>query len=233
MVLAAAPVRLRRLVLGLVLLTAATCAPAWRATADAGATGTIAGRVDIRRAQAVVAPRPSVAQTGGHERMPDDIPQPAVVFLESAPRGAFEQDGARARMDQRHEAFVPHVLAITTGTTVEFPNSDPFFHNVFSLSKTKSFDLGRYPAGKSRAVRFDRPGIVQVFCEIHSHMSAYILVFAHRFFSLTDAAGTYRLEQVPPGTYTVVVWYAGNVRESRQVTVDADGGVTAADFVVR
>jgi hypothetical protein len=135
-------------------------------------------------------------------------------------------------MDQRDETFVPHVLAITVGTTVDFPNSDPVFHNVFSLSKTRSFDLGRYPAGRSKAVRFDRPGVVQVFCEIHSHMSAYILVFSHRFFAVTDNEGGYRIDQVPPGTYTLVLWYEGNVRESRTVVV-TDAAAADADFVVR
>ena len=94
----------------------------------------------------------------------------SVVYLESAPLGAFEQrESGRAVMDQRNEAFAPHVLAVTTGTTVEFPNSDRIYHNVFSLSKTRTFDLGRYAVGRSKSVRFDRPGIVRVFCDIHSH----------------------------------------------------------------
>ena len=92
-------------------------------------------------------------------------------------------------MDQRNETFVPHVLAIVAGTTVDFPNNDQTYHNVFSLSKTKSFDLGRYAVGRSKSVRFDRPGIVRVFCDIHSHMSAFILVFAHRYFSVVDDDG--------------------------------------------
>ena len=74
---------------------------------------------------------------------------------------------------------------------MDFPNSDVTFHNVFSLSKTRAFDLGRYSRGKSKAVRFDRPGVVQVFCDIHSHMSAYILVFAHRYFAITDQTGSF------------------------------------------
>ena len=84
-------------------------------------------------------------------------------------------------MDQRNETFVPHVLAITVGTTVDFPNSDNTYHNVFSLRGPRQFDLGRYAAGRSKSVRFDRPGIVRVFCEIHSHMNAFILVFNHRY----------------------------------------------------
>jgi hypothetical protein len=107
---------------------------------------------------------------------------------------------------------VPHVLAITVGTTVDFPNNDQTFHNVFSLSKTRPFDLGRYASGQSKSVRFDQPGIVRVFCDIHSHMSAFILIFAHRFFAVTDEEGRYRIDDVPPGTYTAVAWNELSVR---------------------
>ena len=95
-------------------------------------------------------------------------------------------------MDQRNETFVPHLLAITVGTTVDFPNNDRTYHNVFSLSKRQRFDLGRYGAGHSKSVRFDHPGVVRVFCDIHSHMNAFILVFNHRFFNITDPDGRYR-----------------------------------------
>ncbi len=136
-------------------------------------------------------------------------------------------------MDQRNETFVPRVLAITVGTTVDFPNSDGVYHNVFSLSGAKRFDLGRYPAGRSRSVRFDRPGIVRVFCEIHSHMSAFILVFNHRYFALTAADGRYQINRVPPGRYTLVAWHEGSVRESRPVVVTEDAGSVEADFTIR
>jgi fermentation-respiration switch protein FrsA (DUF1100 family) len=111
------------------------------------------------------------------------------------------------------------VLAIRTGTIVDFPNSDRVYHNVFSLSVTRRFDLGRYAAGRSKAVRFDRPGVVRVFCDIHSHMNAFIVVFAHRYFDVTQPDGSYQLPPVPPGTYTVAGWYEGNVLVSRQVVV--------------
>ena len=135
-------------------------------------------------------------------------------------------------MDQRNETFVPHVLAITTGTTVDFPNSDRIYHNVFSLSKTERFDLGRYAVGHSKPWRFDHPGIVRVFCDIHSHMNAFILVFSHPFFAITDADGRYHIDNVPPGTYNVIAWNEGVSSEPRPVTVP-DGGVAELDFTLR
>jgi plastocyanin len=203
---------------------------------DAGETarpGAIRGRVELRRVAAVTERRPGVAELG--MPAPRDIPDllPSVVYLESAPRGAFEtSDGGHAVMDQRNETFVPHVLAITTGTTVDFPNSDRFYHNVFSLSKIARFDLGRYAAGRSRPIRFDRPGIVRVFCDIHSHMNAFILVFSHPFFAMTNDDGRYRIEGVPPGTYNVVAWNEGTASDPRPVTVP-DGGVAELDFTLR
>lgn len=122
---------------------------------------------------------------------------------------------------QVNETFVPHVLPIMTGITVEFPNGDPFFHNVFSLSGAKSFDLGRYPQGQVRTVRFDKPGIVKVFCHIHSNMSAVILVFNHPFFTVSDSRGQFMLPAVPAGSYTLVGWHERLKTVKRPVTVKA------------
>ena len=155
-----------------------------------------------------------------------------MVYLDPAPRAAFDvSDMPRVRMDQRNEAFVPHVLAIVAGTTVDFPNSDPTYHNVFSLSKPKRFDLGRYAAGRSKSVRFDQPGIVRVFCDIHSHMSAVIVVFSHRYFAVTDDEGRYRIENVPPGTYSVVAWHESLPAETRKTSVP-DAGDVDLNFVL-
>ncbi len=204
------------------------------ATPQGGRAGAIRGRVELRRAAPALERRSSVADLAappGGRRLPDR--KTSVVYLESAPRGAFEQqEPGRAVMDQRHETFVPHVLAVTTGTTVEFPNSDRIYHNVFSLSKTRSFDLGRYAVGRSKSLRFDRPGIVRVFCDIHSHMSAFILVFSHPFFGLTDTDGRYQLDNIPPGTYAVVAWNEGLASEPQ--TVSVLGGTTVElDFSLR
>jgi plastocyanin len=187
----------------------------------AQAGGTIRGRVDVAQAVGPADRRPSVADLGVAPARGNVDRRRSVVYLETAPRGAFDDrsEHARATMDQRAEAFVPHVLAIMAGTTVEFPNNDRTYHNVFSLSKPKTFDLGRYAVGKSKAVRFDRPGIVRVFCDIHSHMNAFILVFGHPYFATTDSEGRYRISEVPPGSYTVAVWNEGVVRDSRRVTV--------------
>ena len=198
----------------------------------AARNGSIRGRVEIRRAVPSATPRASL--DGSVLKAPDFTDRlRSVVYLETAPRAAFEQiDPAHAVMDQRNETFVPHLLAITTGTTVDFPNSDRIYHNVFSLSKTRTFDLGRYAAGRSQSVRFDRPGIVRVFCDIHSHMNAFILVFNHRFFDVTDADGRYHIDNIPPGTYNVIAWNEGLASEPRSASVP-DGGSTELDFQLR
>jgi len=195
--------------------------------------GAIRGRLDIRRLARPAERRPEVAEPGSAGPRDMSDLRRGVVYLETAPRGAFEErDTGRAVMDQRDETFVPHVLAITVGTTVDFPNSDKTFHNVFSYSRAQRFDLGRYAVGRSKSVRFDRPGVVRVFCDIHSHMNAFILVFSHRFFDLTEPDGRFRLENVPAGSYMVVGWYEGDARTSRAVTV-TPGGVVDLELVVQ
>ncbi|MGH9324370.1 MAG: carboxypeptidase regulatory-like domain-containing protein [Vicinamibacteria bacterium] len=199
---------------------------------DQAAPGAIEGSVDVRLPLRPPRNRPSVREAG--PRVPRGVPdrRQSVVYLETAPQRAFEERARdQAVLDQRRETFVPYVLPVMVGTTVEFPNHDPFYHNVFSLSKAARFDLGRYPEGRSKSVRFDRPGIVRVFCEIHSHMSAFILVFSHRYFSSTTSDGRYRIEGVPPGEYDVVVWTDGEERATDKVRV-APGRTVELDFVV-
>jgi len=196
--------------------------------------GLVRGRVEVRRTQTQAERRPNVNDLGAHATHETPDLRRSVVYLESAPSLAFpDVDGQRATMDQRNETFVPHVLAITVGTTVDFPNSDNTYHNVFSLRGPRPFDLGRYPAGRSKSVRFDRPGIVRVFCEIHSHMSAFILVFNHRYFAVTGPEGRYQIGRVPPGRYTLVAWNEGAIRESRPIIIPEDGSAVEADFSLR
>jgi len=195
--------------------------------------GTIRGRVELRHAPADLARRPNVGDVAMPRPHDATDRRRSVVYLEVAPRAAFDQrDEPHARLDQRNETFVPHVLAIVAGTTVDFPNNDKTYHNVFSLSSTKTFDLGRYAAGKSKSVRFDRPGIVRVFCDIHSHMSAFVLVFTHRYFAVTDDEGRYRLDNVPPGSYTVVAWNESAPTESRRIVMAESGGDVEANFAL-
>jgi plastocyanin len=202
------------------------------ASLSAAANGTIRGRVELKQPPQGAASRTNVADLG-MSPMHGPIDRRSVVYLDPAPRAAFDtREEPRPRMDQRNETFFPHVLAVVAGTTVEFPNNDQTYHNVFSLSKTKSFDLGRYAAGRSKSVRFDRPGIVRVFCDIHSHMSAFILVFSHRYFSVVDGEGRYRLESVPPGTYTVVAWNESAALQSRQAVIPESGGDVEINFAL-
>jgi plastocyanin len=187
-------------------------------------TSGIRGRLDIRKLAKPLERRPDLATSSASTAR--DVPdlRRGVVYLESAPRSAFdEREPGHAALDQRNETFVPHVLAVMVGTIVDFPNSDLIYHNVFSLSHAKRFDLGRYAAGKSKSVRMDRTGVVRVFCDIHSHMNAFILVFNHPFFDVTDVDGRFELPSLPAGTYTIVGWYEGEARVSRSVSVPANG----------
>jgi plastocyanin len=134
-----------------------------------------------------------------------------VLYLEGDFKAVSSQprhlEGENLMIRQVDETFVPHVLPIQAGTTVHFPNGDPFFHNVFSLSGAKSFDLGRYPKNEVRSVKFDRAGIVKVFCHIHSHMNAVVLILDHPYFCVADAKGAYSMSHLPVGQHTLVAWH--------------------------
>jgi plastocyanin len=131
-----------------------------------------------------------------------------VVWLEPANPDLLRASPAgRATITQRNKTFLPHVLAISTGTTVDFPNRDPIFHNAFSSFDGKVFDVGLYPPGSSKAVKFDRPGVVRLFCNIHPAMSAVIVVLSSPFFSISAKNGSFDFPDVPPGIYTLHAYH--------------------------
>ena len=113
----------------------------------------------------------------------------------------------RLRLTQHHKSFEPHVLVVPVGAVVEFPNHDPFFHNVFSLFEGKRFDLGLYEAGTTRNVTFDRPGISYIFCNIHAEMSAAVIALQTPYYGISNRKGEIVIPQVSPGKYTMHVWY--------------------------
>ena len=143
---------------------------------------------------------------------------------ESCPRPS---EPARLCLLQKSKQFDPHVLAVRVGSSVEFPNLDPFFHNVFSLFNGKRFDLGLYEAGTTRSVRFDRPGVAYIFCNIHPQMSAVVVAVDTPYFAVSDRQGDIRIPSVPPGRYRLDVWYERALPETlralrREITVGPD-----------
>jgi plastocyanin len=144
-----------------------------------------------------------------------------IVFLRDVP-GATSLPAARLEMVQQEEAFVPRVLAITRGSSVDFPNADPFFHNVFSLSRSATFDLGRFPRGERRTRTFTQPGLIKVYCHLHSHMSASIMVFDHPHFTVpSQEGGTFALNDVPAGEHRISAWHERIGESAKQIVVEA------------
>jgi plastocyanin len=136
------------------------------------------------------------------------------------------------RVTQKGAIFTPHILPVVAGTTVEWPNSDEIFHNVFSMSETKQFDLGLYKGNpKEKHVTFDKAGRVDVFCSIHANMHCVVLVLENPFFSVSDERGHYSITNVPAGTYELKAWHERLPAQVRKITVPADGEVKA-DFVL-
>ena len=115
--------------------------------------------------------------------------------------------GPQARLVQKDKRFSPHVIAVRVGTEIEFPNQDPFFHDVFSIYRGKPFDLGLYESGTARKVKFSQPGVSYIFCNIHPEMSAAVIALTTPYFAMTNADGTFQVGHVPPGHYRVEFWY--------------------------
>jgi plastocyanin len=152
-----------------------------------------------------------------------------VVYLQDAPPRPVTPTKVEIR--QRGETFIPRVVAIPIGSEVSFPNDDPIYHNVFSLSRPRSFNLGRYPRGHTRNVKFERPGIVKVFCDIHSHMSATVMVFNHPWFAVPAEDGRFELPAVPAGERDITAWHERLGDTTQRVRVEP-GRTAEADFVL-
>ena len=190
-------------VTGIVKLTVASSAPSAASAYDRRAVG----------------PRPR----------PQPELQNVIIHFDGLAAGPVEKTATS--IAQQDEQFTPHVVAITAGSQVSFPNRDPFFHNVFSLSRGASFNLGRYPSGASRSKTFTRSGIVKVFCEIHSHMSAVVRVFDHGWFTIPNEDGSFAIDGVPPGDHTLVAWHERIGERRDRVTIRA-GAATPINFTL-
>jgi plastocyanin len=180
----------------------------------------------------------SVYQRGTAVRLGQDADQDpiayemsrVVIYLE----GSEHQSSAAAgipQVEQLDRRFQPDLVVIPAGGVVAFPNMDPIFHSVFSLSKARTFDLGSYDKGETRKVAFPKPGIVDIYCHLHPNMTATVVVTPNRFYARPDRSGHYVIPDVPPGQYTVVTWHksAGFFRKTIVVAPAHDG---TADFFV-
>ena len=175
------------------------------AAAGSLAAGSISGRVELRDSQDA-AVRKHRDYSG------------VVVWLEPATGSPAPVPAkAVARMVQKDKTFTPHVLPIRVGTSVDFPNFDPIFHNAFSNYNGQLFDIGLYPPGTSRRVRFARPGVVRVFCNIHAGMSAVIVVLDTPYFEATQKNGAFQFDNIPPGDYSLRFFH----ERATQATLDS------------
>jgi plastocyanin len=196
--------------------------------AAADIEGTVVIKHKLTRRKAVPAPAAyerGVTVEPGAEPVEDPLAYErthVVVYLE----GPLASKPVTAVLEQKGRRFTPDLVVIPAGSVVSFPNLDPIFHNVFSLSKPKSFDLGNYPKGQTRTVTFAKPGVVQVNCQLHSNMAATIVVTPNEWNTRPDGAGRFELKGVPPGKYTVVAWHkaAGFFRQTIEVGAGGHGG---------
>lgn len=159
-----------------------------------------------------------------------------VVYLDGPiPTNALRQATApavpRAKVIQKGAVFVPHVLPIQTGTAVEWPNLDDIFHNVFSYSDTKPFDLGLYKHPELKTVVFDKPGRVDVFCSIHKSMNCIVLVLDTPFFTAADDRGRFEITGIPAGTYRFKAWHERLPSQAREISIP-ENGIVRSDFVL-
>ncbi|MEE9234003.1 MAG: plastocyanin/azurin family copper-binding protein [Candidatus Acidoferrales bacterium] len=147
-----------------------------------------------------------------------------VLSLEDI-QGPFPPPVELAVMDQKELRFVPHLLVIQVGTTVEFPNSDLVSHNVFSISDAKRFNLGLYSRGTVRRIKFDKPGVVKLLCNVHLEMSAYIVVLKNPYFARTGADGTFRIPNVPAGRHRLRCWHERLEAKEQEIEIPTTGTI--------
>ncbi|HEY3990133.1 MAG TPA: hypothetical protein VGM02_12605 [Acidobacteriaceae bacterium] len=156
-----------------------------------------------------------VTQTGSHGAHSSRKMPSAVIWLKPVQSGAEPAvTPGRFTLLQKNKMFIPHLLVVPVGSSVAFPNADPFFHNVFSLFEGKRFDLGLYEAGSTRSVTFSREGVSYIFCNIHSEMSAVVIALDTPFYSIADPHGVFSIEGVPEGDYILHVWVEGQAQSS-------------------
>ncbi len=154
-----------------------------------------------------------------------DEAQQVVVFIVEAKKNS-SASSSRPKMTQNKRTFIPHVLPVLTGSSVDFPNLDKIYHAVYSDSAAKKIELPEYANGDSRTVKFDKEGIVELFCGIHTNMNAYILVLQNPFFSTADASHKYVIKNIPPGKYILRAWHPRLEAKDQEVTVPASGTLT-------
>ena len=157
----------------------------------------------------------------------------SVVYVEAIPGKAAAAPSKPEVMDQRGLQFQPHILVVPVGTTVEFLNSDKIAHNVFwpSISGNKKLghNMGTWPTGEKRPFKFDNAGVVTLLCNVHPEMAGYIIVTPSQYFAETDAAGNFKIENLPDGQYTLTAWHEGTKPQSKQIAL---AGQAQADFTL-
>jgi plastocyanin len=154
-----------------------------------------------------------------------------VIYLEGAAPAAATGGTAAPQVQQLDRRFMPDLVVVPVGSTVSFPNMDPIFHNIYSLSKPRTFDLGSYDKGETRKVVFPKPGIVDIYCHLHPNMSATIVVTPNRWYARPDRTGEFRIPDVPPGQYTIVAWHKSAGFFRKAITVEK-GHDSVADFFI-